>query len=103
MSWIGRISRNLTELRFVFDPDLPSSKGILDYIGKNYGRVKKYNPDMAFIVREHEVSFAEVTGFYNDNMTDIVDVTGKDMDFIENEIRKMVEKGEEIEPSKDYP
>eukprot|EP00694_Reclinomonas_americana_P002226 EC787454.1.p1 GENE.EC787454.1~~EC787454.1.p1 ORF type:complete len:95 (+),score=27.09 EC787454.1:17-301(+) len=52
MSWRGRLSQGLQELRFVACGEGAGSKGVRDFVRKNYSELRLLNPGMGLRVRE---------------------------------------------------
>ncbi|CAG8584948.1 5456_t:CDS:2 [Cetraspora pellucida] len=52
MSWRNQLSKSLKELRVHFCQTSPESKGIREYIAKNYKSLKAANPHFPILIRE---------------------------------------------------
>ncbi|KAK8807096.1 hypothetical protein WA158_003855 [Blastocystis sp. Blastoise] len=65
MSWRAALGKNLQEVRFLICPKSVGSKGVVEYIYKNYGEMKMLNPILPFLVREAEGVKACVIGRYD--------------------------------------
>ena len=52
MSWRGRLSQSVQELRFTFTNGGEASKGISSFISNNYYELKTLNPRLPFLIRD---------------------------------------------------
>eukprot|EP01115_Flamella_aegyptia_P007742 TRINITY_DN321_c1_g1_i1.p1 TRINITY_DN321_c1_g1~~TRINITY_DN321_c1_g1_i1.p1 ORF type:complete len:139 (-),score=19.56 TRINITY_DN321_c1_g1_i1:51-419(-) len=96
MSWRAAISRNMQEIRIVFNPSTPEAKGIQNFWINNYSNLKLLNPRMPFLFREANMSPTMVIRF-DYGKTNEIDCANKTEEEIENILKQSVEDG------KNYP
>ena len=94
MAWRYKLGKNLQELRFLYCENSMGSKGVRDFIQKQYNGLKAMNPILPIIVRECDGTRAKVFARYDyNNMKelDLEDLTDQE---VENCVKRLVEIGE---------
>ncbi|CBK22735.2 subunit NDUFA2 [Blastocystis hominis] len=94
MAWRYKLGKCLQEVRFLYCESSAGSKGVRDFIEKQYYSLKAMNPILPIIVRECDGTRAKVLARYDyNNMRelDLEDMTDKE---VENCMKRLVEIGE---------
>ena len=63
--WKSAISKNLRELRFILSHASTGSKGLKDFLYKNYPSMKDTNPQFPFYIREGNEVEANILARYS--------------------------------------
>ena len=104
MSWIARISTNMQEIKFIFNPTISSHIGASNFLSSNYDQIKRFNPRLPVMVRPHaDTPKATMTCRYDYGGRIERDITGKSAEEIRSELEKLVGLGEHFLKADLYP
>jgi NADH dehydrogenase (ubiquinone) 1 alpha subcomplex subunit 2 len=94
MSWRGRLSRNMQELRFAFCPRGASSEGSRAFLQNNYAELKLLNPGLPMLVRDGLDFEPRVYARYDRGVETHIDVTNMTEENISKAIEQLCKQGE---------
>eukprot|EP00275_Glaucocystis_incrassata_P000994 EC121412.1.p1 GENE.EC121412.1~~EC121412.1.p1 ORF type:complete len:111 (+),score=8.62 EC121412.1:143-475(+) len=94
MSWRAALSKNLQELRVLCCPENEASKGLRDYITKNYSELKRLNPTFNILIRDGPGAEARLIARYDWGQEQIFSVENATEQEVERKLKELVLKGE---------
>eukprot|EP00298_Acanthocystis_sp_HF-20_P008182 c17524_g1_i1.p1 GENE.c17524_g1_i1~~c17524_g1_i1.p1 ORF type:complete len:221 (+),score=76.40 c17524_g1_i1:38-664(+) len=63
--WRTELSKNMNEIRFVYDPSKPESLPLRNFVHENYDDLKYHNPKLPILVREYHGVEPTMTARYD--------------------------------------
>ena len=97
MSWRGRLSANIQELRFLYTDGGEASTGLRSFISKNYWELKRLNPRLSLLNRtagDEESYPPMIVARYDFGKEQSSIVAGFSEDQVEAVLKKFVETGD---------
>eukprot|EP01090_Pellita_catalonica_P004602 TRINITY_DN14414_c0_g1_i1.p1 TRINITY_DN14414_c0_g1~~TRINITY_DN14414_c0_g1_i1.p1 ORF type:complete len:123 (+),score=16.10 TRINITY_DN14414_c0_g1_i1:83-451(+) len=103
MSWRGRLSRSICELRFVFHAQSASSLGVRSFLNKHYFHLKRYNPTLPILVRDGPNEQPTVLwARYGWNEERRVELDNKSIDEVLASVKQLYELGLNLDDSPEF-
>lgn len=92
MSWRGRISENVRELRWFYCPNSTRGHGLRQFLGKNYEDLKTLNPSTPLLVRSRDGAPTQLWASYDFGVEEVRDLDGASEAQVEQALRELVAK-----------
>eukprot|EP00002_Diphylleia_rotans_P004329 TRINITY_DN13157_c0_g1_i1.p2 TRINITY_DN13157_c0_g1~~TRINITY_DN13157_c0_g1_i1.p2 ORF type:complete len:116 (-),score=27.87 TRINITY_DN13157_c0_g1_i1:232-579(-) len=92
--WRATLSRNLQELRFHYNAEAATHRGVVNFLSSNYADLKELNPGLPMLVRPSALAPARIYARYDFGKELHCDVDGLDEKQILDKVRELVRIGE---------
>ncbi|KAI9007374.1 NADH dehydrogenase 1 alpha subcomplex subunit 2-like protein [Gaertneriomyces semiglobifer] len=89
MSWRSTLSKNLKEIRIHLDQKSQGSKGLRDFVLKEYPKIKEANPTLPVLIREAAGVKARVYGRYAFGQERSIQLENLSESEIENRVKQL--------------